>query len=391
MAKEAVVRTPFPMMLACAVAAIVAGCTAPQGPAPQGPAPQGQVTRDTVTLMHGTAPHASTGASPRPAAAPTTASPGPAIPACRRSQLIAGGLGTSAAAGTGILTIRITNVSPRSCSLRGRPAVAFLDTAGRPLRVAEPAVPGVPRTVVPLAAQAGRSTAGFLVTTADDQQPGEPCQVVTALRIALPSVPGSFTVGGLSNPDFRYSLCESAAGLSRSAAISPIITAALLDGYAPAFPACHTGWLGASAAAAASSAAGTKIVITITNRTTAPCTLDGYPDATLTSSSGPAVLAYRTGRANALLPAPAAPRPVTLTEGASASATLATAAAPNQPASHCRIWSVLSVALPDGSGTLRIDRAFDVCGAAAGAGAFVLVGRAGKPGRSMRHIRLFPT
>jgi hypothetical protein len=52
------------------------------------------------------------------------------------------------------VTIRITNVSPRSCRLQGRPSVAFLDPAGRALRVAEPAVPGVPRAVVPLPAQA---------------------------------------------------------------------------------------------------------------------------------------------------------------------------------------------------------------------------------------------
>jgi hypothetical protein len=34
---------------------------------------------------------------------------------------------------------------------------------------------------------------------------------------------------------------------------------------------------------------------------------------------------------------------------------------------------MLSVAIPDGSGTLRINRAFDVCGAAPAAGAFVSV------------------
>jgi Protein of unknown function (DUF4232) len=362
MAKEAVVARPFRVMMACAGAVIVAGCSVPQGPVTQGPA-----THDTVPLMHGTVPHASTAARPRPAAAvPTAASPGTAIPACRRSQLAAGGLGISAAAGTGILTIRITNVSPRSCSLQGRPAVAFLDAAGQALRVAKPAMPGVPRTVVPLPAQAGYSTAGFVITTADDQMPGEPCQAVTALRVVLPSVPGSFTVGGLSNPDFHYTVCESAA------AISPIAAAALIDGYAPAFQACLPAWLRASAVVQATSAAGTRLVVTVTNRSTAPCTLDGYPDATLTTSSGPAALAYRAGRADALLPAPAFPRPVTLVDGASASAVLATAA-PDQCGSQCRTWSALSIGLPGGPGALRINRAFGVCGAVPGAGAFVSV------------------
>jgi hypothetical protein len=342
MAKEAVVTRPFRIMLACAAAGITAGCYAPQAPAPQAPA---------------AAPDASTAASPRPATA--AASPGPA---CRRSQLTAGGIGISAAAGTGILTIRITNVSTRGCSLQGRPSVAFLDAAGRTLPVAEPALPQVPRTLVPLGAQPGTSTAGFVVTTADVQQPGESCQAVKTLRIALPSVPGSFIVGGLSNIDFRYSVCES------EAAVSPIAAGALLDEYAPAFPPCNAEWLRASAAVKTSPAAGTKIVVTVTNHTTAACTLDGYPDASLTSS-GPAVLAYRAGRANALLPAPAISRPVTLIDGASASATLATAA----PSQRCHTWSVLSVALPGGSGTLRINRPFDVCGAAPGAGAFVSV------------------
>jgi len=355
------VTRPSWMMVACIAAAIMAGCSAPQGPATHRPA-----THDTVPLMHSTAPHASTAASPGPApAVPAAASPGTAIPACRRSQLAAGGLGISAAAGTGIVTIRITNVSPRSCSLQGRPAVAFLDPAGRALRVAEPAVPGVPRAVVPLLAQADNSTAGFVITTADDQMPGEPCQAVTALRIALPSVPGSFTVSGLSNSDFRSKVCESAT------AISPIAAAALIDGYAPPFPACLPAWLSASAAVQATPAAGTRLVVTVTDRSTAPCTIDGYPDATLTSS-GPAVLAYRAGRADARLPAPAFPRPVTLVDGASASATLATAA-PDQRGSRCHTWSALSIGLPGGSGTLRINRAFDVCGVVPCAGAFVSV------------------
>jgi hypothetical protein len=110
--------------------------------------------------------------------------------------------------------------------------------------------------------------------------------------------------------------------------------------------------------------------VTVTNHTAAICTIDGYPDASLTSSSGPVAQAYRAGRASALLPAPAIPRPVTLVDGGSASAALATAA-PNPGGSQCRAWSALSVALPGGSGALRINQTFDVCGAVAGAGAFV--------------------
>ena len=88
--------------------------------------------------------------------------------------------------------------------------------------------------------------------------------------------------------------------------------------------------------------------MTVTDHSTAPCTIDGYPDAALTSSSGPAVLAYQAGRANALLPVPAMPRPVTLVYGASASATLATAV-PDQRGSQCHTWSALSIGPPRGS------------------------------------------
>jgi hypothetical protein len=58
---------------------------------------------------------------------------------------------------------------------------------------------------------------------------------------------------------------------------------------------------------------------------------------------------------------------VTLIDGASASAALATAAS-NPRSSQCHAWNALSVTLPGGSGTLRINRTLDVCGTAPGAG-----------------------
>jgi Protein of unknown function (DUF4232) len=291
---------------------------------------------------------------------------GTASPACRRSQLVVGGLGISTAAGTSIVTIRVTNVSARSCSVEGRPTVTFLGAAGRALPVAESALAQVQRAVVPLVPHTYSTTAAFVITTGDDMQPGEPCEAVAALRVALPAVTGSFVVGGLSNPDFRYTLC----GRGFPAAVSPMAASALIDGYAPAFPACVATQLRAAVAVQGSSARGTRLVVTVTNRSAAVCTVDGYPQASLTGGSGPGVLAYRAGRANALLPAPSLPRPVTLTDGASASAVLATAA-PDTRRARCRVWAALSVALPGGgSGALRIKGTLEVCGAAPGAGAF---------------------
>jgi hypothetical protein len=349
---------PARMILACAVAGIVAGCaTAP------GSAAHGHVTPGTV-------PRGSAGASLRPASvAAKVASPRTAIPVCRRSQLAAGGLGASAAAGTAVLTIRFTDVSPRSCSLRGRPAVTFLDAAGRALPVAESTLALVHEAVVPLVPQTGGTSAGFVITTADDMTPGEPCEAVAALRIALRSVPGSFIVGGLTSPDYRYSVC----GRGFQAEVSPLAAAALTDEYAPAFPPCLTSQLGASVAVQANTGSGTRLVVVVTNHTTAICTIDGYPDASLTTSSGSVVLAYQAGRANALLPAPAISRPVTLIDGSSASAALATAV-PGARGAQCHAASALSVALPGSSGTLRVRRTLDVCGAVPGAGAFVAAG-----------------
>jgi Protein of unknown function (DUF4232) len=245
--------------------------------------------------------------------------------------------------------------------------VVFLNAAGWALPVGEGALSWVRRAVVPLGAQTGGTTAAFVITTADVMQPGERCEAVAALRFTVPSVAGSFVVGGLSNPDFRYAVC----GPGFPAAVSPVAAEALIDGYAPAFPGCVAAQLRAAVAVRTGSALGTRLVLTVTNRSTAVCTVDGYPAASLAGGGGAAVLVYRAGWANALLAEPAVPRPVTLIDGASASAVLATAA-PGARGGQCRAWQALTVALPGGViGMLRIGRAFEVCGAAPGAGAFV--------------------
>ena len=49
--------------------------------------------------------------------------------ACTASQLTVGGFGTSAASGTGVISIRIGNTSSHPCSLSGYPVVTFLGNA----------------------------------------------------------------------------------------------------------------------------------------------------------------------------------------------------------------------------------------------------------------------
>src|ERR1700690_763336 len=53
---------------------------------------------------------------------------------CRGGQLAVGGLGSSAAAGTVILTVRVTDISGAACSIAGSPAVAFVGSGGVSLK-----------------------------------------------------------------------------------------------------------------------------------------------------------------------------------------------------------------------------------------------------------------
>jgi len=89
---------------------------------------------------------------------------------CTPSQLTVGGFGTSAAAGTQVVTIRIEGTSSLPCSLTGYPVVAFLNSAGAPLHVTVSHTgiwpPGVPRIVLPPGEAA---SAGFIILSSDIQ------------------------------------------------------------------------------------------------------------------------------------------------------------------------------------------------------------------------------
>jgi hypothetical protein len=168
------------------------------------------------------------------------------------------------------------------------------------------------------------------------------------------------------SPDLTYSVC----GHGYPAEVSAIATNAQIAGYALQYPPCLASQLHVSVINAEASLAGTVLRLTVTNHTTATCTIEGYPTATMSSNSGPVVLAYQSGRGNPMLPTPAVARPVTLVDGASASTMLATSVLHPQSA-PCDTWSALSIELPGNSGVLRVDRPFDVCGDTAGEGAFV--------------------
>ena len=64
---------------------------------------------------------------------PTSARP---VPRCRTGQIVVGGIGSSTAAGTVLLTLRVTDISTRACAIRGWPRLSFIGQRGAPLPVA---------------------------------------------------------------------------------------------------------------------------------------------------------------------------------------------------------------------------------------------------------------
>jgi len=114
---------------------------------------------------------------------------------CTPSQLTVGGFGTSGAAGTGVVTIRIEDTSSLPCSLTGYPVVTFLNSAGTPLHVTVSHTgiwpPGVPRIVLPPGEAA---SAGFIILSSDIQQTSTPCPVATSISVTPPNMSASFKV-----------------------------------------------------------------------------------------------------------------------------------------------------------------------------------------------------
>jgi len=151
--------------------------------------------------------------------------------ACTASQVTVGGFGSSGAAGTGVSTIRIENTSSSPCSLRGYPVVTFLgnassrfDPAAYPAHVLRVAVGhtsffgDVSRVVLPPGQAA---SAGFVITNYDNEG-GTTCPTATSIRVKLPDMTQSFTVG-VAVQVIGILLCAPSA-----ACVSPIVKGAVL-------------------------------------------------------------------------------------------------------------------------------------------------------------------
>ena len=131
---------------------MLAGCTSSTSPAVTKAANAAQAAARSA-LKAETAARAAAAAAEKAAVAAEAAELASAQP-CTPSQLAVGGFGTSAAAGTGVVTVRIEDTSSLPCSLKGYPLVTFLNSAGTPLPVtvshtAASGQPGVSRVVLP--------------------------------------------------------------------------------------------------------------------------------------------------------------------------------------------------------------------------------------------------
>ena len=129
------------------------------------------------------------------------------VPVCASSQLTVGGIGASPAAGTGIVTLRVTNISKLMCRVEGQPHVSFTEAVGSaiPVRTTHfgpgPAF-AAPKPVV----LAPGAKAGFVITSADDMDPKFACRTAAPAQVTLPQVGRTTTVPTANGPS-EYLLC----------------------------------------------------------------------------------------------------------------------------------------------------------------------------------------
>jgi len=212
----------FGAVAAVVMTVMLAGCTSSTSPAVTKAATAAEAAARSA-LKAETAARAAAEAAEKAAAAAEAAELASAQP-CTPSQLTVGGFGTSAAAGTGVVTIRIEDTSSLPCSLKGYPVVTFLNSAGTPLHVTVSHTgiwpPGVPRIVLPPGEAA---SAGFIILSSDIQQNSTPCPVATSISVTPPNMSASFKVDTAIQVPGIF-LCRPGSAVD----ISPIVKGALL-------------------------------------------------------------------------------------------------------------------------------------------------------------------
>jgi hypothetical protein len=296
---------------------------------------------------------------------------------CSAGQLAMGGLGSSTATGTVILTIRVTDVSVDECTLDGYPGVTFIGSHSAALQVSVAhggpgAAFGQPRHIV--LDPSSNPTAAFVITSMDDMAPQQHCAAVPTIRTRLPASAGTF----VTHVPPPYKLCRGGAtspGTGPFAVDVSVITSnSVAAGYAPPWSGCQPEELTMSIgeAFAASGAGGYLVTLATRSRPGPLCTLDGYPGVLLLNKAGVVVERFRAGRPAGTFPPLPRPRPVTV--GAQDRAQFVFEAADYRAAADagkgaaCPASTTLVVALP-GGGQLAAHGMFQLC-LQGGVGAF---------------------
>ncbi len=318
---------------------------------------------------------AQAGAGSAPAGHPVVAS---RQTTCSAGQLAVGGLGSSAATGTVLLTVRVTDVSVDQCTLRGYPGVTFIGLHGAALQVsAAHAGPGAafgrPRPMV--LNPSSNPTAAFVITSTDDMVPQQHCDAVRAVRTRLPGNAGSF-VTDVPPPYELYRGSVSSLGTGPFPVdISGITSNSVAAAYAPAWPACQPEELRMSMGEefAASGTGAYPVTLAARSQPGPLCTLDGYPGAVLLDSAGSLVVRFRAGHSAGTFPPVARPSPVTVGGHDKAQFVLEAAdwraAANGGTGGACPTSTALVVTLP-GGGQLVAHGKFQLC-LNGGVGAFI--------------------
>ena len=200
------------------------------------------------------------------------------------------------------------------------------------------------------------TSAGFVVTSRELLQPGADCSAVGSIRIHLAAEEATFT---FDLP--RATAWHLCGGRSHPTDVSALVDDTVLNGYAPEWTACAGNDLALSLLPLGAASGAALGIVRLTDRLGVPCTLDGYPELWLTTTTGHTVLRFTSGRSAGTFPPPPRPRPVSLGDLGVAQFIFSAADYQAVADKECPSSTRLHLALPDGSEMVQ-PQSFSLCG-----------------------------